>query len=56
MLPDLIAKNIFPSVLVLLDLLAAAEAAYRRDGWFAGYWLQAAGLTVCAVMMKGGAQ
>lgn len=51
-MPDLIAHNLFPAVLVLLDLGAAIEAAYRRDWWWAGYWIQAGGLTTCAVMMR----
>ena len=49
MLLDLLRANIFPAVLIVLDLCAAAEKASQHDMWGAVYWVAAAVITIAFV-------
>ncbi len=51
---EAIRANIFPTLLLLLDLFAAAEKLLRGDRWAALYWISAALLTAAVIFGKGG--
>jgi hypothetical protein len=52
---EAIRANIFPTLLLLLDLFAAGEKLLRGDGWGAVYWVSAAFLTAAVIFGRGAA-
>jgi hypothetical protein len=45
-------KHLFAVLMIVLSALAAGRYGWEGDWWRAGYWVAAAALTFCVVMMK----